>query len=73
MSYYGVVFTKDGNELVWLHDRPPERKCLVASVGCGIVGYTDEQIAPLFARAYGLPNVCLPAEFWKVLSYRYGR
>lgn len=44
---------------------------LVTRVGCGIAGFRDEQIAPLFARAYKLPNVFLPASFWKVLSYKY--
>ena len=60
-------------EFIWFADSHPDMKFLVTRVGCGIAGYTDEQIAPLFARAYGLPNVCLPAEFWKVLSYRHGR
>ena len=58
-------------EFIWFADSHPEMKFLVTRVGCGIAGFTDEQIAPLFAKAYGLPNVCLPAEFWKVLSYRY--
>ena len=60
-------------EFIWFADCHPEMKFLVTRIGCGIAGFNDSQIAPLFARAYGLPNVCLPAEFWKVLSYRYGR
>ena len=46
---------------------------LVTRIGCGSAGYTDEQIAPLFAFAYSLPNVFLPASFWKMLSYRYSQ
>ena len=61
------------NAFIDFADRHPEMKFFVTRVGCGIAGYTDEDIAPLFARAYSLPNVFLPAEFWKVLSYRYGR
>lgn len=60
-------------EFIWFADFHPEMKFLVTRVGCGIAGYTDDQIAPLFAKAYSLPNVYLPAEFWKVLSYKYGK
>ena len=52
-------------------DMHPEMTFLVTRIGCGAAGYSDELIAPLFARAYSLPNVYLPASFWKVLSYRY--
>lgn len=41
---------------------------LLTPIGCGIAGYTDAQIAPLFARASDIPNIHLPAEFWLVLS-----
>lgn len=33
---------------------------LVTRIGCGIAGFTDEQISPLFKAAYDLPNVALP-------------
>lgn len=52
-------------------DRHPELTFLVTRIGCGIAGYTDEQIAPLFAFASGLPNVYLPASFWKIINYKY--
>ena len=60
-------------EFIWFADSHPQMRFLVTRIGCGIAGFNETQIAPLFARAYGLPNVCLPAEFWKILSYRYGR
>ncbi len=41
---------------------------LVTQIGCGLAGYTHEQIAPLFAKAVDLDNVHLPAEFWEVLN-----
>ena len=44
---------------------------LVTRIGCGAAGFSDEEIAPLFAKAYSLPNVYLPAEFWKVLTFKY--
>ena len=37
---------------------------LVTRIGCGIAGFTDEQIAPLFAVARDLTNVALP-EGWR--------
>ena len=52
-------------------DQHPEMTFLVTRVGCGIAGFSDSQIAPLFAGAYSLSNVYLPIEFWKVLSYKY--
>lgn len=39
----------------------PELRFLLTPVGCGIAGYTPEEVAPLFA---GLPdNVTVPASF----------
>lgn len=40
----------------------------VTRVGCGIAGFTDAQIAPLFADAAGLENVALPLSFWRILN-----
>lgn len=41
---------------------------LVTRIGCGIAGFTDEQIAPLFAEALELYNVRLPESFVKILT-----
>ena len=40
---------------------------LVTPIGCGIAGYTAQEIAPFFADAKDLPNVYLPESFLKVL------
>lgn len=45
----------------------PELKFLVTPVGCGIAGYTPEEMAPMFKDAAFLENVFLPISFWKVL------
>ena len=37
----------------------------VTRIGCGIAGFRDEEIAPLFAGARMLENVCLPKSFTK--------
>ena len=41
---------------------------LVTKIGCGIAGFTVEEIAPLFAEATKLSNIKLPREFWEVLE-----
>ena len=46
----------------------PELKFLVTRIGCGIAGFTDEEMAPLFAEASSVENIFLPESFWKVLS-----
>ena len=48
----------------------PELKFFVAPVGCGIAGYTPDEIAPMFKSAVLLENVFLPLSFWKVLMNR---
>lgn len=47
--------------------RHPELTFLVTAVGCGIAGYTPQEVAPLFRAAAGLENVYLPEMFWKEL------
>ena len=42
----------------------------VTRIGCGIAGFKDEEIAPLFNEAACLPNVCLPKSFMEVLETR---
>ena len=41
----------------------PERFFYVTRIGCGIAGFRDSQIAPLFADAVDVPNICLPDTF----------
>lgn len=45
----------------------PQLKFLVTPIGCGAAGYSFKQIAPMFADAIDLDNVCLPKEFFEVL------
>lgn len=41
----------------------PELRFLVTKIGCGIAGFREEQIAPLFAEAIDVKNIILPREF----------
>lgn len=40
----------------------------VTKIGCGIAGFTPEEIAPLFDEALDLYNVRLPESFVKVIQ-----
>lgn len=39
----------------------------VTRIGCGIAGFTDEEIAPLFVDAIELYNVRLPESFYNII------
>ena len=39
----------------------------VTPIGCGVAGFTPEEIAPMFAPAVELDNVLLPECFWEEL------
>ena len=41
----------------------PELTFLVTRIGCGIAGFTDEEISPLFEAAHNIDNIVLP-EGW---------
>ena len=43
----------------------PEMTFLVTRIGCGIAGFRDEEIAPLFQECIELENVLLPRSFMK--------
>lgn len=45
----------------------PELTFYVTRIGCGIAGFKDEEIAPLFENAKELSNVSLPKTFWNYL------
>ncbi len=48
----------------------PELTFLVTEIGCGIAGFTPQQIAPLFIKATNESNIWLPRRFWEVLQTR---
>lgn len=43
----------------------PEKKFFITRVGCGLAGFTDDQIAPLFQASFVLANCSFPNE-WAV-------
>lgn len=43
-------------------------KFYVTRIGCGIAGFRDRDIAPLFRNAIGEANIILPESFYKILT-----
>ena len=48
----------------------PLNRFLVTRVGCGIAGFKDSEIAPLFKAALAIPNISIPKEwFVELINY----
>ena len=51
----------------------PELKFLVTKIGCGIAGFREEEIAPLFYHAIDCENIVLPKEFDDIIQAMHNR
>ena len=51
------------DEFIAFAKEHPELFFYVTRIGCGIAGFRDKQIAPLFAEAIDVTNICLPETF----------
>lgn len=49
-----IEFAKEHTELFFY----------VTRIGCGIAGFKDSDIAPLFKESIGIKNICLPKSFY---------
>lgn len=38
----------------------PTKRFLLTRIGCGIAGFSDKEIAPLFVEALEIPNIAIP-------------
>lgn len=54
------------DEFIKFANEHPEYFFYVTKIGCGIAGFSVNDIAPLFAEGSKLENVCYPEEFYKV-------
>ena len=52
-----INFAKQHSELTFL----------VTPIGCGIAGFTVEEMAPLFKETADVSNIWLPQGFWNVI------
>ena len=68
MSGIGVMgeYIKEFCDFAKTH---PEKRFLVTEIGCGIAGYSIDEVAPLFECCRNVENVTLPASFWDMLGY----
>ncbi|MCI1779952.1 MAG: hypothetical protein LKI53_08360 [Bacteroidales bacterium] len=56
------------DEFIKFATEHPELKFLVTRIGCGIAGFREKDIAPLFEKAATVKNIYLPDSFWKILD-----
>ena len=56
------------DEFIAFAQSHPELTFYVTRIGCGIAGFQDAEIAPLFKEAEELSNVMLRMSFWNVLK-----
>ncbi|GAA2927675.1 hypothetical protein GCM10010458_07350 [Microbacterium luteolum] len=59
------VLAREARDFIAYALAHPELRFLLTPVGCGIAGYTPEQVAPLFVGVP--PNVTVPAAFAPLL------
>ena len=73
---YAIPTMHDGVEVIkpYVEDfieyasQHKEYTFLVTRIGCGIAGFSANEIAPLFAKAINAENILLPMDFVQVLE-----
>lgn len=64
----GIDAMRDNiNRFIDFARKHPELTFLVTRIGCGIAGYKVSDVAPLFADAVDVKNICLPLDFWEAI------
>jgi O-acetyl-ADP-ribose deacetylase (regulator of RNase III) len=56
------------DEFVAFAKEHPNMRFFVTKIGCGIAGFSEWDIAPLFAEAIDVENILLPREFVEVIG-----
>lgn len=56
------------DEFIEFAKQHPEFIFYVTRIGCGIAGFKDNEIAPLFRGAIGIENIALPQSFMDVIG-----
>lgn len=56
------------DEFIQFAQTHPEMKFLVTRIGCGIAGFDDAEIAPLFTAAIDVENIILPKQFVEAIG-----
>lgn len=56
------------NKFINYAKKHPELRFLVTLIGCGISGFSANEIAPLFSKVKYIENISLPEDFWKEIE-----
>lgn len=56
------------DEFIEFASQHKEYTFLVTRIGCGIAGFSPNEIAPLFAKAIEIENILLPEDFVQVIE-----
>ena len=56
------------DEFIEFAKNNPQLNFLVTRIGCGIAGFSEEEMAPLFENATSLENVYLPDSFLDIIE-----
>jgi hypothetical protein len=56
------------DEFIRYAEQHPEKLFRVTRIGCGIAGFTDADMAPLFKAAAGMENVSLPNGWREIID-----
>ena len=59
------------NDFIIYAKEHPEYLFLVTRIGCGIAGFSEKEIAPLFTECLGAENIILPKSFVDLLILQY--
>ena len=59
------------DEFIEFANQHQNMKFLVTRIGCGIAGFKDEEIGPLFRKAVSVSNIYLPQKFYDILLESY--
>lgn len=59
------------DDFIQFAQKHPDLTFYVTRIGCGIAGFKDEDIAPLFDAAFNLPNIILPKKFWHIINHTH--
>lgn len=56
------------DEFIEFAKNNPALTFYVTKIGCGIAGFSEEEIAPLFKKAINIPNIRLPEDFADIIN-----
>lgn len=56
------------DEFIEFASQHKEYTFLVTRIGCGIAGFSPNEIAPLFAKSIEIENILLPEDFVQVIE-----